>query len=70
MHGFLNSPALSRVVALQMAEEQRQPRRRKRAGKVRTAFRARWQSRRTTPAPAPSPQGHRVAPTGRLVEDA
>lgn len=65
MHGFINSPALARLVALEMVDEQLQS---KRGRRVRTPLRARLSARRTTRTAAPA-KGQRVAPTGKLAED-
>jgi hypothetical protein len=68
MHGFINSPALARLVALQMVDEelQRSPRRPSR--RTRTPFRDRLAARRTAHAPAATATP-RVRLTGKLVEE-
>jgi hypothetical protein len=71
MHGFINSPALAKLVALQMVDEQVQDSKRRRPRKVRTPLRARLQSRRTTPSTVAPAKGHSLTPTGApVVEDA
>ena len=62
MHGFVYNPAIAKLVALQMIDEQLQQSRRSR--KTRT-FRARLAVRRTRSA-APV-KGQRVAPTVKLA---
>ena len=64
MHGFINSPALAKLVALQMIEEQVQESRRRRPS--RRSFRARLLARR--PAPRSTDTGSRIRPTGQLAE--
>jgi len=64
MHGFVNNPALAKLVALQMIDEQLQQSRRSR--QTRT-FRARLAARRTSRSTAPAPS-RRVSPTGKLAE--
>jgi hypothetical protein len=69
MHGFINSPALAKLVALQMVDEQLQKNQRQRPRKAaRTPLRARLLARRAASRPATLAQG-RVSPTGKLVED-
>jgi hypothetical protein len=69
MHGFINSPALAKLVALQMVDEQLQKNPRQRPRKAaRTPLRARLLARRAASRPATLAQG-RVSPTGKLVED-
>jgi hypothetical protein len=71
MHGFINSPALAKLVALQMVDEEIARSGRRRRQTRRLNLRARVLARRTarsSAAPAPSP-APRVQPTGALVED-
>jgi hypothetical protein len=71
MHGFINSPALAKLVALQMVDEQLQQSKRQRPRKVRTALRARLQSRRTAPSAVTPAKGQRRSPAGTpVVEEA
>ena len=70
MHGFINSPALAKLVALQMVDEQIQRNGRTRPRKAaRTPLRARLMARRTARTSAKAAQGPRVSPSGKLVED-
>ena len=68
MHGFIASPALAKLVALQMVDEQLQGNARRPSRRTRTPFRARLAARRTahTAARAVTP---RATPTGKLVEE-
>jgi glycine/D-amino acid oxidase-like deaminating enzyme len=66
MHGFINSPALAKLVALQMVDEELQRNPSRPSRRTRTPFRARLAARRTAHAAAPAP---RVKPTGKLVEE-
>ncbi len=66
MHGFINSPALAKLVALQMVDEELQRNPSRPSRRTRTPFRARLAARRTAHAAAPAP---RRAPTGKLVEE-
>jgi hypothetical protein len=63
MPGFINSPALAKLVALQMLDEERHTQRRK----PRTPLRARLSTRRTSTAPA---EPRRVRPQTAVVENA
>lgn len=70
MHGFINSPALAKLVALQMVDEELQPHRRRRTG-GRLSLRARLVARRTTAATAPArSQRAGAGSTSSLVEEA
>ena len=64
MHGFINSPALAKLVALQMIDEEVQ---RERGRKPRTSLRERLVARRTSRSTAPA-QSHRLNPSGKLAE--
>ena len=66
MHGFINSPALAKLVALQMVDEELQRNPSRPSRRTRTPFRARLAARRTAHAAAPVP---RAKPTGKLVEE-
>jgi hypothetical protein len=66
MHGFINSPALAKLVALQMVDEELQRNSRRTSRRTRTPFRARLAARRTAHAAAPTV---RAKPTGKLVEE-
>jgi hypothetical protein len=66
MHGFINSPALAKLVALQMVDEELQGRR---GRKTRTPLRARLAARRTARGTA-RVQSPRVSPQTSLVEEA
>jgi hypothetical protein len=64
MHGFINSPALAKLVALQLVDEQVQQGQRGRPRKARRlSLRTRLTSRRTPR------RASRPVPTGQLVED-
>lgn len=63
MPGFINSPSLAKLVALQMADENL---RSKRGRTNRTSLRARLGVRRT--ARSATVKSQRVSPTGKLVE--
>ena len=65
MHGFINSPALSKLVALQMVDDQLQEKKRKQPRKTPTSFRGLFLTRRSNSARSTA----RVVPTGRVVED-
>jgi hypothetical protein len=69
MHGFINSPALAKLVALEMVDEGLQPSRRRRRGRV--SLRARLVARRTSAAATPA-KTQRQSSTGKtsLVEEA
>ncbi len=69
MHGFINSPALAKLIALQMVDEELQPSRRRRRGRV--SLRAHLVARRTSAA-ATAPKTQRQNATGKtsLVEEA
>jgi hypothetical protein len=67
MHGFINSPALAKLVAMQMVDEQLQQTRRPR--KARTSLRTRFLVRRTSSSSATPVKGQRVRPTGTLAEE-
>ena len=69
MHGFINSPALAKLVALQMVDKELQPNRRRRRGRV--SLRARLGARRTSAATAPA-KGRRTSVSGKtsLAEEA
>jgi len=69
MHGFINSPALSKLVALQMVDEQIQTNNPERPRKARTSLRTRLLSRRTAPRAASPAPGPRMSPTGQLVQE-
>jgi len=69
MHGFINSPALAKLVALQMIDEQIQPSPRKRPStRTFATLRARLQERRTARSSAKPVTEARVSTSGRLVE--
>jgi hypothetical protein len=65
MHGFINSPALAKLVALQMIDEQLQS---TRGRKPRTSLRSRLAARRTARSAAPA-QPRRVNATGQLAAE-
>jgi hypothetical protein len=66
MHGFVNSPALAKLIALQMIGEERQSSR-----PPRRSIRARLAARRTARAAATTPaKTTRVTASSTLVEDA
>jgi hypothetical protein len=67
MHGFINSPALAKLVALQMVEEELQKNRRRR--KAHASFRTRLAVRRSARAAAPAVKGQRRSASGRLAEE-
>jgi hypothetical protein len=70
MNGFINSPALAKLVALQMVDDQVQQNRRTRPVKApRTTLRARLLSRRTERVPETPAKGQRVSQARKLVED-
>jgi len=64
MHGFVNNPALAKLVALQMIDEQLQQSRRSRQNRT---FRARLAVRRTSRSTAPA-QSRRMSASGKLAE--
>ncbi len=68
MHGFIASPALAKLVALQMVDEQLQGKPRRPSRRPRNPFRARLAARRTAHAAAPAVTP-RATPTGKLVEE-
>jgi hypothetical protein len=66
MHGFIASPALAKLVALQMVDEELHKTRRR--GRARVSVRSRLLARRTSDAKAPAPR-QRVSASGQLVEE-
>jgi hypothetical protein len=71
MHGFINSPALAQLVALQMVDEEHQKNQRRR--KAHTSFRTRLAVRRSARAAAPAApaaKGQRRNAKASLVEEA
>ena len=68
MHGFINSPALAKLVALQMVDEELQKNQRRR--KAHTSFRTRLAVRRSArAAAAPAVKDQRRSASGRLAEE-
>jgi hypothetical protein len=73
MHGFINSPALAQLVALQMVDEEHQKNQRRR--KAHTSFRTRLAVRRSARAAAPAApaapaaKGQRRNAKASLVEE-
>jgi|tagenome__1003787_1003787.scaffolds.fasta_scaffold20612299_2 hypothetical protein len=65
MHGFINSPALAKLVALQMVDEEVNGRRR---STTHRPLRARLAVRRTVRGGARA-QAPRVSATGKLAEE-
>lgn len=65
MHGFIASPALAKLVALQMVDEELQRSHRRRP--ARRSLRARLLTRRTSTATVPRP---RVSAQTSLAEEA
>ena len=66
MNGFINSPALAKLVALQMVDEQIQGSRQKRFRKPLTTLRSRFHFR--SPSRGAARDEH-LSPTGRLIQD-
>lgn len=67
MNGFITSPGLAKLVALQMIDEQIESNKRTRPRKARTPLRTRLLVRRTATR-SPSPAGaRRVSPTAKLA---
>ena len=66
MHGFINGPALAKLVALQVVDEELQRKTRRRKGRV--SLRARLGARRTSTSTAPA-AGRRMPATGKLAEE-
>jgi hypothetical protein len=64
MHGFVCNPALARLVALQMVDEELQKSRRSRRSRT---FRARLAGRLSSPSAARA-GSQRVRPSGKLAE--
>jgi hypothetical protein len=66
VHGFIASPALAKLVALQMVDEELQ--KSKRRGRARASVRTRLLARRTSSAQAPAPR-RRVSASSQLAEE-
>jgi hypothetical protein len=70
MNGFINSPALAKLVALQMVDEQVQRSQRTRPRKApRPSLLSRVLSRRPASGSATPVKGQRVSPSGKLAEE-